>query len=132
MPANHPNILLIVSDQERQRDWLPAGIRLPWRDRLIAEGMEFTNHWTHSSPCSPSRATMMTGRHVPEHGVLDNVIFPHHTELDPAMTTIGSALAAGGYRSSYIGKWHLSYGPTPPMAAYGYSDWDGNDQHFMG
>ena len=56
------NILLVVSDQERQRSWIPPAVSLPWRERLLAEGLEFTNHWTHSSPCSPSRATMMTGR----------------------------------------------------------------------
>ena len=37
-----PNILLVVSDQERQRGWLPPSVALPWRDRLIAEGLEFT------------------------------------------------------------------------------------------
>ena len=39
----------------------PPSVSLPWRERLVAEGLDFTNHWTHSSPCSPSRATMMTG-----------------------------------------------------------------------
>ena len=43
-----------------------------------------------------------------------------------------SALRTGGYRSSYIGKWHLSHGEKPDMEAYGYSDWEGNDRHFMG
>ena len=54
------------------------------------------------------------------------------TSLDPAIPTVGSVLGAAGYRSSYIGKWHLTGGPTPPMDLYGYADWDGNDQHFMG
>jgi arylsulfatase A-like enzyme len=64
--------------------------------------------------------------------VYDNTVFPWHHSLDPAIATIGSQLGAGGYRSSYIGKWHLTGGPTPPMDLYGYADWDGNDQHFMG
>ncbi|MHB8464197.1 MAG: sulfatase-like hydrolase/transferase [Acidimicrobiales bacterium] len=127
-----PNILLVVSDQERQRSWLPAGVALPWRERLLTEGLEFTNHWTHSSPCSPSRATLMTGRYVPGHGVPDNVIMPEHRELDPAIRTIGARVADAGYRSSYIGKWHLSQSEHPDMEAYGYADWDGNDRHFMG
>ena len=54
---------------------------LPWRDRLRAEGLEFTNYFTHSSPCSPSRASLFTGRYLPGHGVVDNVIMPEHTEL---------------------------------------------------
>jgi arylsulfatase A-like enzyme len=127
-----PNILLVVSDQERQRSWLPPSVDLPWRDRLMTEGLEFTNYWTHSSPCSPSRASMMTGRYLPGHGVVDNTVFPWHHSLDPEVPTVGSLLRDAGYRSSYIGKWHLTYGPTPPMESYGYSDWEGNDQHFMG
>jgi arylsulfatase A-like enzyme len=126
------NILLVVSDQERQRDWLPGSVRLPWRERLMSEGLEFTNYWTHSSPCSPSRATMMTGRYLPQHGVVDNVINRHHRELDPAIPTVGSLLSAHGYRSSYLGKWHLSYGSSPDMEGYGYSDWQGDDRKFMG
>ncbi|MEY2435883.1 MAG: hypothetical protein QOF97_719 [Acidimicrobiaceae bacterium] len=132
MSSDRRNILLVVSDQERQRSWLPASVRLPWRERLLAEGQEHTNHWTHSSPCSPSRATLMTGRYVPQHGVVDNCIFEHHTSLDTEIPTIGTALRTAGYRSSYIGKWHLTVGPHPPMDAYGYSDWEGNDRHFMG
>jgi len=127
-----PNILLVVSDQERQRNWLPPSVTLPWRERLIAEGLEFTRYHTHSSPCSPSRGSLFTGRYLPGHGVVDNVIMPEHTELDPAIPTLGSVLRSAGYRSSYIGKWHLSQGEHPDMEAYGFSDWDGNDRHFMG
>ncbi|MHB8328541.1 MAG: sulfatase-like hydrolase/transferase, partial [Acidimicrobiales bacterium] len=127
-----PNILLVVSDQERQRSWLPSSVRLPWRQRLIAEGLEFTRYYTHSSPCSPSRASLLTGRYLPGHGVVDNVIMPEHVELDPAVPTLGSMLGAAGYRCSYIGKWHLSQGEHPDMEAYGFADWDGNDRHFMG
>jgi arylsulfatase A-like enzyme len=132
MATGRPNILLIVSDQERQRSWLPPSVELPWRRRLIDEGLEFTNYWTHSSPCSPSRASLMTGQYVPQHGVKDNVIHPWHVELDPAVPTTGSVARDAGYRSSYIGKWHLSQAHSPNMEAYGYSDWEGNDRHFMG
>src|SRR6478672_13716056 len=127
-----PNILLVVSDQERQRGWLPPSVRLPWRDRLRAEGLELANHYTHSSPCSPSRASLFTGQYLSQHGVVDNVIMPEHVELDPAIPTIGSILRDAGYRSSYIGKWHLSQSVTPDMTAYGFADWEGNDRHFMG
>lgn len=121
-----------MSDQERQRNWLPPSVQLPWRDRLRAEGLELTRHYTHSSPCSPSRASLFTGQYLAQHGVVDNVIMPEHKELDPAVPTIGSILDRAGYRSSYIGKWHLSQSATPDMAAYGFADWDGNDRHFMG
>ncbi len=127
-----PNILLVVSDQERNRGWLPPSVRLPWRDRLRAEGLELTRHYTHSSPCSPSRASLFTGQYLAQHGVVDNVIMPEHKELDPAVPTIGSMLRDAGYRSSYIGKWHLSRAVSPDMTAYGFADWEGNDRHFMG
>jgi arylsulfatase len=130
--ARRPNILLVVSDQERQRSWLPDHVSLPWRDRIRAEGLEFTEYFTHSSPCSPSRASLFTGRYLPGHGVVDNIIMPEHHQLDPAVPTLGSLLDGAGYRSSYIGKWHLSHSPTPDMEAYGFADWDGNDRHFMG
>jgi arylsulfatase A-like enzyme len=127
-----PNILLVVSDQERQRGWLPASVGLPWRDRLVSEGLEFTRYYTHSSPCSPSRASLFTGRYLPGHSVVDNVIQPEHTELDVGIPTVGTLLGSAGYRCSYIGKWHLSQSAHPQMTAYGFSDWDGNDRHFMG
>jgi arylsulfatase len=126
------NVCLIVSDQERARGWLPESVHLPWRERLVAEGLDFTRYYTHSSPCSPSRASLFTGRYLPQHGVVDNVIMPEHTELDPGIPTVGSILRDAGYRSSYIGKWHLSQAVHPDMEAYGFSDWEGNDRHFMG
>jgi arylsulfatase len=127
-----PNILFVLSDQERSWSWLPPSVRLPWRERLQAEGLTLDNHWTHSAPCSPSRTTIQTGLHVPQHKVADNTVFPWHVSLDTATPTVGSVLRDAGYRSSYIGKWHCSYGPSPDMEAYGYSDWEGNDQHYMG
>lgn len=130
--TKRPNILLVVSDQERQRSWLPSGTSLPWRDRLRSEGLEFTDYYTHSSPCSPSRASLFTGRYLAGHGVNDNVIMPEHQELATSVPTLGSLLDGAGYRSSYIGKWHLSQSATPDMEAYGFADWDGNDRHFMG
>jgi arylsulfatase len=132
MTQSRPNILLVVSDQERDRRWLPPSVQLPWRDRLRAEGVELTNYYTHSSPCSPSRASMFVGQYLAQHGVVDNVIWPMHTELDPAIPTVGSILRDAGYRSSYIGKWHLSQAVSPDMTAYGFADWEGNDRHFMG
>jgi arylsulfatase A-like enzyme len=57
---------------------------------------------------------------------------PEHDELDPSVPTLGSILRDAGYRSSYIGKWHLSQAVSPDMSAYGFADWEGNDRHFMG
>ncbi len=130
--AERPNVLLIVSDEERRNDWLDGVVDLPAHERLRADGLSFDRYFTHSSPCSPSRASLYTGRYLAEHGVVDNVTFPTHTALDPAIPTIGSLLAERGYRSSYLGKWHLGHTESPDMAAHGYLDWEGNDVHFMG
>ena len=127
-----PNILLIVSDEERRNDWLDGVVNLPGHKRLRGDGLSFDRYFTHASPCSPSRASLYTGRYLAEHGVVDNVAFPTHTALDPTIPTIGSLLAERGYRSSYLGKWHLGHSETPDMEAHGYLDWEGNDVHFMG
>src|ERR1700745_1920266 len=127
-----PNILLVVSDQERHRGWLPAGVTLPWRERLRSEGLQLSNYYTHSSPRSPARAALFTGQYMAQHKVVDNVIMPEHVELDPAIPTIGSILRDAGYRSGYIGRCHASQAGPPDMTQYGFADWEGNDRHFMG
>ncbi|MDE0066101.1 MAG: sulfatase-like hydrolase/transferase [Acidimicrobiaceae bacterium] len=130
--VKQPNILLIVSDEERRNDWLAGKADLPAHDRLRADGLTFNRYYTHSSPCSPSRASLYTGSYLAEHGVVDNVSFPVHTALDPAIPTIGSLLADHGYYSAYLGKWHLSHEHVPEMTAHGYQDFRGNDMHYTG
>jgi len=130
--TDRPNILLIVSDEERRNDWLHGKVDLPAHDRLRADGLTFSRYYTHASPCSPSRASLYTGSYIAQNGVVDNVSFPAHTALDPSIPTIGSLLAAQGYRSSYLGKWHLSHSEFPPMQDHGYEDFVGNDMHYVG
>jgi len=128
----HPNILLVVSDQERQRDWLPDGFELPSRQRLIDGGLEFTNYYTHTSPCSPSRATLFTGQYMAEHGVTENSTGPANPELSYTAVTLGHLMREQGYYTAYKGKWHLEATPHPNMEAYGFSDWEGNDMSYWG
>jgi arylsulfatase A-like enzyme len=129
---SRPNVLLVVSDQERQRDWLPRGLALPERQRLLDAGLEFTQYYTHTSPCSPSRGTLLTGQYLPVHGVNENCTQPANGKLDEGAQTLGKLFRDAGYYTAYKGKWHLSYDAVPNMDAYGWSDWEGNDCAFWG
>ena len=129
---SRPNVLRVLAEQERQRDWLPNGLELPNRQRLIDEGLEFTRYYTHTSPCSPSRGTLFTGGYMPVHGVNENCIEPANGELGTDADTLGKIFREQGYYTAYKGKWHLEGRPDPDMEAYGFSDWEGNDQMFWG
>ncbi len=105
---------------------------MPAHNKLRADGLTFNRYYTHASPCSPSRACLYTGSYLAENGVVDNVSFPAHTALDPAIPTIGSLLTSVGYYSAYLGKWHLCHEEFPPMQDFGYRDFVGNDMHYVG
>ena len=69
-----------------------GAISTPNVARLASEGMLFQNWYASFHVCSPSRASLYTGSYLAQHGVSDNVSFPAHTALDPAIPTIGSLL----------------------------------------
>ena len=75
MNMKTPNILLIVSDQERQRDWLPAGLDLPARQRLLERRFGI-HELLHSHLSLQRRATLFTGQYMLQHGVLENSTGP--------------------------------------------------------
>ena len=127
-----PNICFILTDQERHRGWLPDDVDLPARRRLLEGGLEFDRHYTHTSPCSPSRATLVTGQYMPAHGIKENTRGPANGWLDTGVDTLGKMLRREGYDTCYKGKWHLSMGPYPEMESFGFGDWEGNDQAFWG
>lgn len=125
-----PNILLILTDEERERVWFPAGVRFPNRERLVAKGMRFANHHVHTVPCTPSRATILTGRHAARTGMFDNTNFNWQQPLDPAIPTLGHLLSETGYRCGYLGKWHLGgESRRAGLQQYGFQDWHSPDAH---
>ena len=126
------NILFILTDQERENTWIPDYIKLPGREMLKSIGLEFKNHYTHTSPCSPSRASIFTGKYIHQHGVTENSSSPKNTHLSFDELTIGKVLRREGYYTAYKGKWHLQYGPQPDMDKFGFGDWRGNDMSFWG
>ena len=82
--------------------WIPARALGPAAEPqpAPARGHGAAQHYTHSSPCSPSRATLLTGQYVPEHGVTDNVfVDPAQPDLHTATPTHRAPAAAAGYRT---------------------------------
>ncbi len=131
-----PNILVILTDEERERCWWPASVRLPARERLARRGVRFTEHHVHSMPCSPSRSTIVTGQHAHRTGVLDNVDFPWQSSMDDDVATFGTLLRDAGYETAWHGKWHLSRRSeleaddgAPSLERHGFSGWTGPDVH---
>ncbi len=70
-PPTGYNILLIVVDEERFFDRYP--LPLPGRERLLREGISFVRHEANSIACTSSRAVMMTGLHMPQTEMIDNL-----------------------------------------------------------
>ncbi len=136
--ADRPNVLFILTDQERYFPSWPTGYELPGRQRLQELGATFTNHQITSNVCTPSRSTIYTGHHIQRTTVFDNVNFPWSNDLPGDLPTIGHRLRDIGYYSAYLGKWHLSraldttdvYAGANPdfgdiLDGYGFSDFVG-------
>jgi N-acetylglucosamine-6-sulfatase len=77
-------------------------LRTPHIDRLAAGGVHFRNSFVTTSLCSPSRASMLTGQYAHAHGVTDNF-----QVLSRGTHTFAQLLAPAGYRTAFIGKWHM-------------------------
>ena len=120
--AGVPNIVLILVDDLGWADVGCYGSRFtltPHIDRLAAEGMIFTDAYAAAPICSPTRASLMTGR-SPARLRLTNVLNQNNivedsplrpasvpSELDASETTIAEVLRDAGYLTGMIGKWHL-------------------------
>jgi len=103
--APAPNVLFVFADQWRADALGYAGdpnVKTPNLDRLADRAVHFTHAVSGCPVCSPYRATMMTGRRPLTHGV-----FLNDVQLSDDEVTIAEVLAARGYQTAYIGKWHL-------------------------
>ena len=113
--AEQPNYIVIFADDLGYGDLGVYGstkIRTPNLDRMAAEGMRFTDFYATAPFCSPSRASLLTGRYPVRAGV-PYVLFPTElTGLPPAEITIAEILSDEGYATAAIGKWHLGW-PKP-------------------
>jgi len=99
------NVLFIITDQQPV-DVIGAygnkWIKTPNIDRIASQGVRFDQFHIAAFPCSPSRASFLTGRFSHKHGVvMNNVLLPD------TIPTLGDILKDRGYNTGYVGKWHL-------------------------
>ncbi|MBS1881982.1 MAG: sulfatase-like hydrolase/transferase [Actinobacteria bacterium] len=136
--TERPNLLLIITDQERPPLHWPAGYaeeQMPSRARLLRHGINFEGATCNTAMCSPSRASFLTGLMPAQTGVIDTLTEDgpfSATEriLDPGLPNLGTMLRDGGYDVQWRGKWHLSKGPAgdgrltaEELASYGFEGW---------
>ena len=126
--SEKPNIVFILVDDLGYHDLGVTGSQFyetPHIDRLASQSMMFTNGYAASRVCSPSRASIMTGKFTARHGITDWIgaktgkewrTRNRHDKLLPADyvhslpkedITIAEALKEGGYKTFFAGKWHL-------------------------
>ena len=127
--ADKPNIIFVFSDEHRYQSMshteMPS-MKTPTMDRMAAEGFFFRQCVSNYPVCSPYRAIVMTGRWPYQTGVTDNNI-----PLDPALPTVGKAFQSAGYRTGYIGKWHLGKGNDARPLGFEHSIiWAGTNTHY--
>lgn len=108
-----PNFVFVYADDQR---WDAMGVvqreqgdraRFPWfktphLDRLAAEGLRFRNAFVTLALCSPSRAAFLTGRYNHANGIVNN-----RTPFPADTVTHATLLRGAGYRTAYVGKWHM-------------------------
>jgi arylsulfatase A-like enzyme len=136
------NVLLIIVDQWRGDTLGALGhpcVRTPNIDRLAAEGVSFTRHYAQSSPCGPSRASMLTGQYLMNHRVITN-----DTPTAAHRKTMSRFMREAGYEPALIG--YTTTVPDPRVAhsndprfttntiAEGWNivrDFEGEREHYM-
>jgi arylsulfatase A-like enzyme len=119
-----PNILFILVDDLGWRDLSCYGstfYQTPNLDRLMAQGMRFTDAYASCPVCSPTRASILTGKYPANVGITDWIDWegtthpakgclvdvPYLKHLPDSEYSLASALRDSGYRTWHVGKWHL-------------------------
>ena len=105
--ARQPNVVLVMTDDQ---GWYDVGvhgneaIETPAMDRLCGQGVEFTRFYA-SPVCTPTRASLLTGRHYHRTGAIDT--YRGLDVMDTREVTLGQVFQKAGYRTGLYGKWHL-------------------------
>ncbi len=126
---NQPNIVLILTDDQGFGDIGVYGctdIDTPNMDKLAGEGVRFTNFYSSSPVCTPSRAGLLTGSYPKRVGMGDGVYFPNDQKgLNPDEVTIADMLKEKDYSTLAIGKWHLGRPSEVLPTAQGFDHYYG-------
>ena len=109
-----PNIIFILADDLGYGDLGVLGqemIETPNIDRLVAEGMLFTNHYTGTTVCAPSRSALMTGLHTGHTPVRGNFEIKPEGQypMPDTLMTMGKLFKNAGYTTGAFGKWGLGF-----------------------
>jgi arylsulfatase A-like enzyme len=131
-PPPPPNIVVILCDDLGYGDLGSYGhptIVTPNLDRMASEGQKWTQFYSASSVCTPSRAALQTGRYPIRSGMCstkNGVLFPQSKGgLPDSELTIGEVLKNQGYATHAIGKWHLGHLPEHLPNKHGYDSYFG-------
>lgn len=114
LAAERPNIIYILADDLGYGDLGCYGqehVQTPHLDRMAAEGMRFTQHYSGSTVCAPSRCALLTGLHTGHSTIRDNEGGFGAMPLGPEDVTVAQLLKQAGYDTAIIGKWDLA-GPN--------------------
>ena len=128
-PDQRPNIIVFMTDDQGYGDLSCMGatdFRTPNLDNLAANGVRFTDWYSNSPVCSPSRAALLTGRYPGNAGVRA-ILQGHRTAsgLPNSTPTISSLLKDRGYQTSMVGKWHLGLTDECRPHSHGFDYWFG-------
>jgi arylsulfatase A-like enzyme len=124
-----PNFVVILTDDQAYGDLGCLGatdLKTPHLDALAARGALLTSWYSNSPVCSPSRASLMTGRYPGNAGVR-SILTGHRTAsgLHPSVPTLATALGKVGYRTAMFGKWHLGLAEGSRPHDHGFEEWFG-------
>ena len=111
-PASRPNILIILADDMGYGDLSCLNPQSAWKtpnvDRLARDGVVFTDAHSSSALCTPTRYTLLTGRHSWRSRLKKGVLTGYSPSLiEPGRLTLPGFLRAQGYATAMFGKWHL-------------------------
>jgi arylsulfatase A-like enzyme len=124
-----PNFIIFLTDDQGYGDLSCMGatdFRTPHLDAVAASGVRFTDWYSNSPVCSPSRAALLTGRYPGNAGVRA-ILGGHRTAsgLPPTVPTIATALKKIGYQTAMFGKWHLGLLEECRPQSHGFDEWFG-------